>query len=195
MPSSVPCNSGVSWPRAASGGGGGPAAAWEPTQSQRHLFQSLPRQPFKRGKSLEEPGLPPPEGAPRLVPDTQREPREKNGEAQWLWLQPEGSGPFPQGPEKRQQGPPRASERPPRQEKAGRGHTTSKISVVKTLCPNLTRPHRASDSPDLARSWPLQELGWGRSPGRGAAPHLEKPFPQLWQVYGLPTDPSWERTW
>lgn len=46
------------------------------------------RQPFKRGKSLEEPGLPPPEGAPRLVPETQREPREKNGEARWLWPQP-----------------------------------------------------------------------------------------------------------
>lgn len=39
-----------------------------------HLFQCLPRQPFKRGKSLEEPSLPPPEGAPRLVPETQRSP-------------------------------------------------------------------------------------------------------------------------
>lgn len=66
-------------------------------ESEMHLFQSLPRQPFKRGKSLEEPSLPPPEGAPRLVPETQREPREKNGEARWLW--PEESGPFPQGPE------------------------------------------------------------------------------------------------
>lgn len=56
------------------------------------LFQSLPQQPFKQGKSLEESSLPPPEGAPRLVPETQREPREKNGEARWLW--PEESGSF-----------------------------------------------------------------------------------------------------
>lgn len=56
------------------------------------LFQSLPRQPFKQGESLEESSLPPPEGAPRLVPETQREPREKNGEAQWLW--PEESSSF-----------------------------------------------------------------------------------------------------
>lgn len=63
-------------------------------KSQMHLFlfQSLPQQPFKQGKSLEESSLPPPEGAPRLVPETQREPREKNGEARWLW--PEESGSF-----------------------------------------------------------------------------------------------------
>lgn len=64
-----------------------------------HLFQPLPGQPFKQGKSLEE-KLPPPEGAPRLVPETQREPRENNGEALWLW--PEESSPFPQGPKGRQ---------------------------------------------------------------------------------------------
>lgn len=75
------------------------------------LFQSLPRQPFKRRKSLEKPSLPPPEGAPRLVPETQREPREKNGEARWLW--PEESGPFPPSPkEERQQGSPSARELP-----------------------------------------------------------------------------------
>lgn len=81
------------------------AAAWGPPQPQRRLLQSLPRQPFKRGKSLEEPSLPPPEGAPRLVPETQREPREKNGEARRLWPQPEESGPFPQGREEEAAGP------------------------------------------------------------------------------------------
>ena len=45
---------------------------------------------------LVSPPPPPPEGAPRLVPETQREPGEKNGEAQWLW--PKESGPFLQGP-------------------------------------------------------------------------------------------------
>lgn len=71
-------------------------------ESRMHLFlfQRLPRQPFKRGKSLEEPSLPPPEGAPRLVPETQREPREKNGEARWLW--PEESRPLPTRPQGRE---------------------------------------------------------------------------------------------
>lgn len=45
--------------------------------------------------------LPSPEGAPRLVPETQREPREKNGEARWLW--PEESSPFPKGPKEDRQ--------------------------------------------------------------------------------------------
>lgn len=53
------------------------------------------------------------------------------------------AGPFPQGPEEEQQGPPSARERPPRQEKAGRDHTISKVSIVKTLCPNLMWPHKA----------------------------------------------------
>lgn len=91
----------------------GDLGAQERKEPQMHLFlfQSLPRQPFKQGKSLEEPSLPPPEGAPRLVPETQREPREKNGEAWWLW--PEESGPFPPNTkEERQWGSPSARELP-----------------------------------------------------------------------------------
>lgn len=77
----------------------GDVVAQERKESEIHLFlfQRLPRQPFKRGKSLEEPSLPPPEGAPRLVPETQREPREKNGEARRL--RPEESGALPTRPQ------------------------------------------------------------------------------------------------
>lgn len=48
----------------------GDVVAQEHKESETHLFlfQRLPpsagRQPFKRGKSLEEPSLPPPEGGP-----------------------------------------------------------------------------------------------------------------------------------
>lgn len=75
--------------------------------------------------------------------------RKHKGSPGRRMVRPSGCGcsrrdpaPSHKAPEKRQQGLPRASERPPRQEKAGRGHSTSKISVVKTLCPNLTRPHK-----------------------------------------------------
>lgn len=103
-----------------------------------HLFRSLPRRPFKRGKSLEEPGLPPPEGAPRLVPETQREPREKNGEARWL--RPEESGPFPQAPRKRDGRARLVPENFPEGRESSSWPHHLKIRAVKTLSPNLTWP-------------------------------------------------------
>lgn len=95
-------------------------------RSPRHTCSVPPSEAIQAGKSRgRSPASRPQRGPHGLVPETQREPGEKNGEAQWLW--PKESGPFlPASGRVKPENLPEGID-------AALGHTTSKLGILEHL--------------------------------------------------------------